>query len=114
MTARYDEVISAFFEGLEHARDAGRDLSAIASVATLTLPNVSVAVAVRVKLLSFRAVTARVNQFQPVTSIDVTNEAYHPLASLPAARSSRESLSKIAAPPPFARELASRRSPPGT
>ena len=31
--ARYDAVMSAFLEGLERARDAGRDLSPIASVA---------------------------------------------------------------------------------
>src|ERR1035437_702637 len=36
--ARYAEVIEAFLTGLERARDAGRDLSAIASVASFFLP----------------------------------------------------------------------------
>ncbi|NGN66116.1 transaldolase [Streptomyces sp. A7024] len=38
--SRYDEVISAFFDGLERARDAGRDLSSIASVASFFVSRV--------------------------------------------------------------------------
>jgi transaldolase len=45
--ARYDEVMNAFVEGLERARDAGRDLSSIASVASLFVSRVDTEVDAR-------------------------------------------------------------------
>ena len=45
--ARYDEVMNAFLEGLERARDAGRDLSSIASVASFFVSRVDTEVDAR-------------------------------------------------------------------
>jgi transaldolase len=44
---RYDEVIDAFLDGLERARDAGRDLSSIASVASFFVSRVDTEVDAR-------------------------------------------------------------------
>jgi transaldolase len=45
--ARYDEVMSAFLEGLERARDAGRELSSIGSVASFFVSRVDTEVDAR-------------------------------------------------------------------
>jgi len=56
--ARYDEVMSAFLDGLERARDAGRDLSSIASVASFFVSRVDTEVDARLDKIGTPAAAA--------------------------------------------------------
>jgi transaldolase len=56
--ARYDEVMDAFLDGLERARDAGRDLSSIASVASFFVSRVDTDVDARLDKIGTAAAAA--------------------------------------------------------
>jgi transaldolase len=56
--ARYDEVMSAFLEGLERARDAGRELSSIGSVASFFVSRVDTEVDARLDKIGTAAAGA--------------------------------------------------------
>jgi len=56
--ARYDAVMNAFLTGLERARDAGRDLSAIASVASFFVSRVDTEVDARLDKIGTAAAAA--------------------------------------------------------
>jgi transaldolase len=56
--SRYDEVIDAFLDGLERARQAGRDLSPIASVASFFVSRVDTEVDARLDKISTAAAAA--------------------------------------------------------
>ena len=55
---RYDEVIDAFLDGMERARDAGRDLSRIASVASFFVSRVDTEVDARLDKIGTAAAAA--------------------------------------------------------